>query len=229
MKDHLTAISVWNAPVAKFARVPGSEPESARPGSEGGLSVGASAQCGKGSLLDGRIRVSGHNQVPKRKNWTRLGAIDPLTSARRFLLAALLISFTGAPSDAQVSDANVLRGMAQAERDAGRVSRFHLVKLYGAIGVTMAPPATRATREVEAEIARKWAQEFCASASRDRHWDRRWKVIVYAYGQAQRSSACVIPLRQGASKVSVPGQNSESRTTLDDDGRLLPEPGEQIE
>jgi hypothetical protein len=173
--------------------------------------------------------VSGRHQVPQTQNWTRLGAIDPLTSAPRFSLAALLIVFTATLSDAQIGDADALHGKAQAEKDAGRVSRFHIVELYGAIGVTMAPSATRATREVEAEIARKWAQEFCASASRDLHWDRRWKVIVYAYGQAQRSYACVIPPRQDASKVGVPGQNSESRTPLDDNGRLLLEPGEEIE
>jgi len=173
--------------------------------------------------------VSRHRQVPRTQNWTRLGAIYPLRSARGFSLAALLIVFTAAPSDAQVGDVDALHGKAQAEKDAGRVSRFHIVELYGAIGVTMAPSATRANWEVEAETARKWAREFCASASRDLHWHRRWRVIVYAYGQAQRSYACVIPLRQDASKVSVPGQNSDSRTTLDDDGRLLPEPGEEIE
>ena len=173
--------------------------------------------------------MSGRHQVPQMQIWTIIRAINPLTRARRFSLAALLILFAVAASGAQVGDADALRGMAQEEKDAGRVSSFHIVELYRAIGVTMALPATRANREVEAEIARKWAQKFCASASRDLHLDRRWKLIVYAYGQAQRPYSCVIPMSQDALKGRVPGKNSESRTTLDDDGRLLLELGDQVE
>ena len=155
-------------------------------------------------------------------------ATNPLTSARRFSLAALLV-FTAAASDAEADGADALRGMAQAEKDAGRVSKFHIVEVYGAIGVTMAPSATRATQELEAEIARRWAQEFCVRASTDLHWDRRWKLIVYAYGQAQRAYSCLIPTSHDAFKGAAPGQNSESRTTLDDDGRPLVESSDEIE
>jgi len=156
-------------------------------------------------------------------------AINPLTSARRFSLAALLIAFTAAESHAQTGGADALRGMAQAEKDAGRLSRFHIVELYRAIAVTMAPSEMRANQELEAEIARTWAQQFCARASRDLHWDRRWKLIVYAYGQAQRAHACVIPKSHDALRGTAPGQNSESPTTRDDDGRLLLERADEIE
>jgi hypothetical protein len=173
--------------------------------------------------------LSGRDQVPQTQNWCGMQVINPPKSARRLSLAALLIVFTAAASDAQAGGADALRGMAQAEKDAGRLSRFHVVEVYRAIGVTMAPSATRATREVEAEIARKWAQEFCVRASRDLHWDRRWSLIVYAYGQAERSYSCLIPTSQDAFKGTAPRQNSESRTTLDDGGRLLPGPGDEIE
>jgi hypothetical protein len=156
-------------------------------------------------------------------------AINPRTWARRFSLASLLIVFAAAASGAQPGGADALRGMAQAEKDAGRLSRFHIVELYRAIAVTMAPSEMRANRELEAEIARTWAQQFCARASRDLDWDRRWKLIVYAYGQAQRAYACVIPMNQDALGGRAPGQNSESRTTSGDDGRLLLEPADEIE
>lgn len=152
-----------------------------------------------------------------------------LTPTRRFALAPLLVAFAAAASNAQVGSTDALRGMAQAEKDAGRVSRFHIVELYRAIGVTMARSATQATREVEGEIARKWAQEFCARASRNLQWDRRWRLIVYAYGQPQRSYSCVFPINQDALKGSIPGRNSESRTTLDDGGRLLLELDDEVE
>ncbi|HKN29208.1 MAG TPA: hypothetical protein VJY34_15505 [Roseiarcus sp.] len=157
-------------------------------------------------------------------------AINPLTSARRLSLAALLIVFIAATSEAQqVDDADALRGLAQAEKDAGRVSHFNIVEVYRAIFVTAPPSATRATREVEAEIAQSWAQEFCARASRELHWERRWKLIVYAHGQAQRSYSCVIPLSQDAFKGSVPARNSECPATLEDDGHPLPESADGIE
>jgi hypothetical protein len=171
----------------------------------------------------------GHHQVPQQKYWSGVRAIDPLRSARRLSLAALLVVFIAATSDAQVGEADALRGMAQAEKDAGRVSQFHIVEVYRAIGVTVPPSATRSAREVEAEIARNWAQEFCARASRDLHGGHRWKLIVYASGQAQRSYSCVIPLSQDASKGSVRGRNSESRTTSGDDGCLLLESVDEIE
>jgi hypothetical protein len=93
----------------------------------------------------------------------------------------------------------------------------------------MPPSAAGATREVDAEITRSWAEEFCARASEDLHWERPWKLIVYVHGQAQRSNLCVIPFSQEAFKGSVPGRDCDSGTTLADDGRPLPESNDEIE
>jgi hypothetical protein len=41
-----------------------------------------------------------------------------------------------------VGDAEALRSMAQAAKDAGDLSSFHMVESYRAIGVTTAPSAT---------------------------------------------------------------------------------------
>jgi hypothetical protein len=113
------------------------------------------------------------------------------SAARRLVVGASLI-ILATTADAQAGDANALRGMAQAEKDAGRVSSFRVVEHYHAIGVTTAPPAARASPEAEAETARIWAERFCADASRDFKWSRRWRLIVYPSGQAHRSFTCVI-------------------------------------
>jgi hypothetical protein len=180
--------------------------------------------------------LSRQQQGTQNKYWSGVRAINPITSARRLSHAASLIVFiamtsvsTAVTRDAQAADADAIRGRAQAEKDAGRVSQFHIVEVYRAIGVTVPPSAPEATREVDAEIARSWAQEFCARASGDLHWERPWKLIVYVHGQAQRSHSCVIPFSQEAFKGSVPGRDCDSGTTLDDEGRRLPESNDEIE
>ena len=99
------------------------------------------------------------------------------------------------------------------------MSQFHIVEAYRAIGVTMPPLAPEATREVDAEIARSWAQEFCDRASEDLHWERQWKLIVYVHGQAERSHSCVIRFSQESFKGSVRGRDCDGRAALDVDGR----------
>jgi hypothetical protein len=99
--------------------------------------------------------------------------------AGRFLLGAPLVLLAAAIAHAEVGNADTLRRIAQAEKDAGRVSSFRVVETYRAIGVTTAPPVTRASTEVSAEAAREWAKRFCAAAAQDYQWDHRWRLTVY--------------------------------------------------
>jgi hypothetical protein len=70
---------------------------------------------------------------------------------RRFLLGAPLIILATAIAHAEVGDADALRGMAKAEKDAGRVSDFRVVESYRVIGVTTVPSVARASAKAEAE------------------------------------------------------------------------------
>ena len=117
----------------------------------------------------------------------------PTPTAARILFGAALLALTATTGSAGNGDGDVLRRMAQAEKDAGRLSAFHLAEVYRAIGVTMAPAAPRAPREVELETARTWARQFCDAASRSSSWGRPWKLIVHAYGRSDRLAFCEIP------------------------------------
>jgi hypothetical protein len=81
-------------------------------------------------------------------------------AARRFLVGARLVVLAAATAHAEVGDADALRGMAQAEKDAGRVSGFLVVVPYRAIGVTTAHSVGRASAEAESDAAREWAKDF---------------------------------------------------------------------
>ena len=143
-------------------------------------------------------------------------------AARQLLLSASFIIFA-ATAHAEIGDANALRGMAQAEKDAGRVSTFRVVEPYRAIGVTTAPPAAAASPEAEAEAAREWATRFCAAASRDFQWERRWKLMVYAHGQPHRPYSCMIP------KTAQGSKSSEGPIACDDKESTLLEPVDEVE
>ena len=147
-------------------------------------------------------------------------------AARRLLFGAPSIVLAAAIAHAEVGDADALRGMAQAEKDAGRVSGFHVVEPYRVIGVTTAPSMARASAEAKAEAAREWAKKFCAAASRDFQWDRRWKLIVYAHGQPHSSYSCVI--LKTAQRLER-GPSSEGPIACDDKGSLLFEPVDEID
>jgi hypothetical protein len=154
---------------------------------------------------------------------TAFGLVAP-----RFLVGASLIVFAAAIAHAEVGDADALRGMAQAEKDAGRVSRFHLVEPYRALGVTTAPSVPR-NAAAEVEAAREWAERFCGAASRDFQWDRRWKLIVYAHGQPHRAYSCLIPKMAQRLERGFNRTFSEGAIACDDKGSLLLEPVEEIE
>jgi hypothetical protein len=111
--------------------------------------------------------------------------------------------------------------MAQAEKDAGRVSGFRLVEPYRAIGVTTAPSAGRSSPQFEAETARDWAEGFCTAASRDFQWNRRWKLIVYAYGQPHCFYSCVIPKTAQHLESGFNRKSSEGPIACDDEGSPL--------
>jgi hypothetical protein len=78
-----------------------------------------------------------------------------------------------------------------------------------------------ASAEAEAEVAREWAKRFCAAASRDFQWDRRWRLIVYAHGQPHPAYACVIRKTAHLER--------ESAIACDEKGSLLFEPVDEIE
>ena len=147
-------------------------------------------------------------------------------AARRFLLGAPSIVLAAGIAHAEVGDADALRGMARAEKDAGRVSWFRVVESYRAIGVTTAPSMALASAEAEAEAAREWAKRFCAAASRDFQWDHRWKLVVYAHGQPHSSYSCVI--LKTAQRLER-GPSSEGPIACDGKGSLLFEPVDEID
>ena len=64
-----------------------------------------------------------------------------------------------------------------------------------------------------AQAARTWAEAFCASATRNFRWNRRWKLVVYTQGQPHPSHSCLIP-----TPANDPRKSSEGRVTRDDDG-----------
>jgi hypothetical protein len=146
-------------------------------------------------------------------------------AARLFLRGAPLLVLAATIAHAEVGDADALRGMAQAEKDAGRVSGFRVVEPYRAIGVTTAPSVARTSAEAEAEAAREWAKRFCAAASRDFQWDRRWRLIVHAYGQPHPAYTCVIRKTAHLER----GLSSEGPVACDDKRTLLFEPVDEIE
>jgi hypothetical protein len=106
-------------------------------------------------------------------------------------------------------------------QDAGRMSWFRVVVPYRAIGVTTAPSVAHATAEAEAEAAREWAKRFCAAASRDFQWDRRWRLIVYAHGKPHPAYTCVIRKTAHLQR--------EGPIACDEKGSLLFEPADEIE
>jgi len=69
--------------------------------------------------------------------------------------------------------------MVQAEKDAGRLSMYHIAETFGVVGATTSRSAPHGARESEAQAARTWAEGFCASATRNFQWNRRWKLVVY--------------------------------------------------
>ena len=148
-------------------------------------------------------------------------------AARRFLLGApfIILAWT---AHAEVGDAEALRSMAQAAKDAGHLSSFHVVESYRAIGVTTAPSATRNNFEVEAKIAREWGNTFCAAASRDFQWNRRWRLIVYASGQSRLTYSCLIPRTALHLDRDFDRKPSEARTACDDKGPLI-QPVDEVE
>ena len=114
-------------------------------------------------------------------------------SALIFPLTAFAFALIPVSAYSELGDADALQGMAQAEKDAGRLSGFRVVETYRAIAVTTAASNGQGGKGSDAEAARKWAEAFCAAASKDFHWDSRWRLVVYPEGQAQPAHACLIP------------------------------------
>ena len=148
-------------------------------------------------------------------------------AAGRFLLGApfIILAWT---AHAEVGDAEDLRSMAQAAKDAGDLSSFHVVESYRAIGVTTAPSATQNDFEVEAKIAREWGNTFCAAASRGFEWNRRWRLIVYASGQSHITYSCLIPKAAQHLERDFDHKPSEARNGCDDKGSLI-QPVDEVE
>jgi hypothetical protein len=138
--------------------------------------------------------------------------------AGRFLLGPPLVLLAAVIAHAEVGNADTLRRIAQAEKDAGRVSSFRVMETYRAIGVTTAPPATRASTEVSAEVAREWAKRFCAAAAQDYQWDHRWRLTVYAHGQPRPAYTCSIRNTAHLER----SLSSEGRVACDDKGNFEP-------
>ena len=65
------------------------------------------------------------------------------------------------------------------------MSGFRVVETYRAIAVTTAASNGEGGKESDIEAARKWAEAFCAVASKDFRWNRRWQLVVYAEGTAR--------------------------------------------
>ena len=149
-------------------------------------------------------------------------------SALIFPLTAFAFALIPVSAYSQLGDADALQGMAQAEKDAGRVSGFRVVETYRAIAVTTAASNGEGGKESDIEAARKWAEAFCAVASKDFRWNRRWRLVVYAEGTAQPSHACLIP------RPAKPGQSrsrgkSEGEIACEPNGAPLLEPVDEVD
>jgi len=90
---------------------------------------------------------------------------------------------------------------------------YHIAETFGVVGATTSRSAPHGARESEAQAARTWAEGFCASATRNFQWNRRWKLVVYTQGQPHPSHSCLIP-----TLANDPQKSSEGRVTRDDDG-----------
>ena len=113
------------------------------------------------------------------------------SSAWRLWFAGLILVFASSATQAQVSDVDALHRMAQAEKDGGRVSAFRVVEPYRAIAAVVFQSNERAGRESQA-AARAWATDFCARASRDFQWERRWRLTVYVNHASGAAYSCSI-------------------------------------
>lgn len=101
------------------------------------------------------------------------------------LVAAAIALFGASTSRAGDLDAENLRWLAQAERNAGKVVAIHLVEAYQAIAMTTASPHIISARE--------WSESFCERATNQFTWDRRWRLIVYTPERDQPAHSCRIP------------------------------------
>ncbi len=157
-------------------------------------------------------------------NPVRAQRLSRVGTGRRLPLALLAFVFSAATASGQSVNSHALRGMVQAEKDAGRLSGYHIAETFGAVGATTSRSATHGGRESEAQAARSWAEAFCASATRNFRWNRRWKLVVYTQDQPHPSHSCLIP-----TPVSDLRKPSEDRVTRDDDGGVLIAPVDEVD
>ena len=146
-------------------------------------------------------------------NPVRVQRLRRVGTGRRLPLALFAFVFSAASAFGQTGNSDDLRGMVQAEKNAGRLSGYHIAETFGAVGATTSRSATHGGRESGAQAARTWAEAFCASATRNFRWNRRWKLVVYTQGQPHPSHSCLIP-----TPANDPRKSSEGRVTRDDDG-----------
>lgn len=106
---------------------------------------------------------------------------------RLLWIVAAMILFGASTSRASDLDAENLRGLAQAERNAGKVVAVHVVEAYQAIAITTTSPQISAARE--------WSESFCTRATNQFTWDRKWRLIVYVPGHDQPAHSCRIPTK----------------------------------
>ena len=102
------------------------------------------------------------------------------------IVAAALVIFGASASSARDLDAENLRRLAQAERNAGNVAAVHLVEAYQAIAITTTLPHSS---------AREWSESFCRRATNQFMWDRKWRLIVYVQEHDQPAHSCRIPTK----------------------------------
>ena len=102
-------------------------------------------------------------------------------------IAAALVLFGASTSRARDLDAENLRWLAQAEKNAGNVAAIHLVEAYQAIAMTTTSP--------QISSAREWSESFCTRATDQFMWDRKWRLIVYVPGRDQPAHSCRIPTK----------------------------------
>src|SRR5271166_4111038 len=118
----------------------------------------------------GSIRGGPRNQQARRdqlSNPVRAQRLRRVGTGRRLPLALFAFVFSAASALGQTGDSATLRGMVQAEKDAGRLSGYHIAETFGAVGATTSRSATHGDRENEPRAARAWAEAFCASATRN--------------------------------------------------------------
>jgi hypothetical protein len=97
-------------------------------------------------------------------------------------LAAILVSLVSSAASANDFDSENLRGLAQTEMDAGRVTTVHVVEAYHVMGIVTS----------HHRMPREWGEGFCSHATRVFVWRRTWTVMVYAHREAQASYSCQI-------------------------------------